>query len=93
MHSDKILPTYKKVGETQHFTRRVTALYTDTPEQTIINLKRAALTADVVHTVSTVLPDIGEVKNIPSMPISPSASLLIGDTWVAVVDLYVPETT
>jgi len=91
MHSDKILSTYHKVGETQHFKREVVALYPDTPEQTIINLKRAAVTADIVHTVSTEIPNIGKVKDIPSMPLSSSASLLIGDTWVAVVDLFEAE--
>ncbi len=91
MHSDKILPTYHKVGETKHFKREVIALYTDTPETTLIDLKRAAVTADEVHTVSTEIPGVGKVKDVPSMALSSSASLLIGDTWVAIVDLYEPE--
>lgn len=91
MHSDKILPTYQKVGETKHYKREVVAFFDDTPEQTIIDLKRAALTADYRHTVSTEIPGIGKVTDIPAMQLSKSASLLIGDTWVAVVDLYEPE--
>ncbi len=91
MHTDKVVPTYRKVGETKHYTRELVALYTNTPTQTIIDLRRMALTADLKSTISTEIPGIGKVKDVPMVQLSPSAIMLVGETWIAILDLLEAE--
>ncbi len=87
MHTDKVMPTYRKVGETKHYTRELVALYTDTPAQTIVDLRRMAMTADIKSMITTEIPGIGKVTDVPMIQLSPSAIMLVGETWIAVLDL------
>ncbi len=84
MHSDKIVPLSSKERK-KHFTFNVAEVFNDTPQESLIDLKRAAVTADTTYVISADIPGIGVVKDVPIIRLSPNDSLAIGDTWLAIL--------
>jgi hypothetical protein len=91
MHTDKVLPTYKAVGKDEHFNIKVVAVYTDPPTQSMIDLRRMVLTGDTKSIISGTIEGIGKIRDIPTIALSPSTVMLVGDTWLAILNLYEPE--
>ncbi len=89
MHTDKVLPTRRLKGSGIYNMKEL-AFYSDTPTNSIINLRRAALTADEQIEMSAQFKDIGEVKDVPTILLAPSVALLIGDTWTGIIETSKP---
>lgn len=90
MHTDKVVPIYKPMGEDEHRYVEKVEFYPDTPEQSLIDLRLIVLTGKIKNTVSGTFTDASthtkhKVKDIPYIPLSPDVNLLIGDTWTAVL--------
>jgi len=89
IHTDKVLPTYKPIGKPEHFTYKLAEFYNDTPTQTMIDMRRMVMTGDVKLTITSInIPGLGTVEDIPYMQLSLGSIMLIGDTWLAILDLY-----
>ncbi len=92
MHVDKIVPLYRDAGKPEHIRFKITEVYTDTPAQTMIDLRRMVMTANVKLIIPVInIPGVGEVKDAPFIHLSPSAIMLVGDTWLATLSLCEPE--
>lgn len=87
IHTDKVVPIYKPKGKPITISYKITESYPDAPSQTMTDLRRMVMTGDTMTTLKEIdIPGVGVVKDIPFIQLSPKAIMLIGDTWLAILD-------
>ena len=74
--------------QAEHKTFELLKLLTDPPRSTIKALLRAATSEDTTHTMSGTIPEVGVIENVPVINLDAETILLIGKTYLAVLELH-----
>jgi len=90
MFTDKIMAVLHPVGH-EHKSWTLVCLYNEVPKRNIEALYRAVLSMDSFSQMSGTIPEIGEIVDMPMIALGPTTIMLIGQTWLAILEAYVPE--